>query len=480
MIPSVFSESKCSMRNTPLHSLVSFSRQELNQINFVSKNLPALEYFLKREDIQSATWDIHLRNIGHLLCLFDNVNSQEMNLFNLEKNKNPNYQMTLVDLKILADIIFNYDSESLWNSKVSSRITFFPITCSAETSVHCQGFCSCLSSFVQNRNCYSVFCSNEQQDFYWDKLKSMLEIELKTIHNNLSSRQGGCFLTQPLFLCCKTSCCQVIHKMVALVIVRKPDSEFEVFCFDSFNQFSLFNPVRLRTLIDKEFSSVLNVLSRNHQQIVSGTSGEFSGVLVLADAKLMINFVNKCNSEETITSIFNGTFTAEEVLLKVVNKWFPILKSPSSLGNLLSLQQSSFRDFLIKMTFKFLLRDLLLNFQYFSDSFCSEKASVFAVEKSFISLDYFAVKKGIEEEQKFFETFFLLLSKQNFLFDDVRSIFTSWNTFKNSARNFCRGSSIENLMSSSISYFDWKFTCLKKKDYSSIINASPFPFPKEF
>lgn len=55
MIPSVFSESKCSMRNTPLHSLVSFSRQELNQINFVSKNLPALEYFLKREDIQSAT-----------------------------------------------------------------------------------------------------------------------------------------------------------------------------------------------------------------------------------------------------------------------------------------------------------------------------------------------------------------------------------------------------------------------------------------
>lgn len=106
------------------------------------------------------------------------------------------------------------------------------------------------------------------------------------------------------------------------------------------------------------------------------------------------------------------------------------------------------------MTFKFLLRDLLLNFQYFSDSFCSEKASVFAVEKSFISLDYFAVKKGIEEEQKFFETFFLLLSKQNFLFDDVRSIFTSWNTFKNSARNFCRGSSIENLMSSSISYFD--------------------------
>lgn len=55
MIPSVFSESQCSMRNTPLHSLVSFSRQELNQINFVSKNLPALEYFLKREDIQSAT-----------------------------------------------------------------------------------------------------------------------------------------------------------------------------------------------------------------------------------------------------------------------------------------------------------------------------------------------------------------------------------------------------------------------------------------
>lgn len=250
--------------------------------------LPNLDHYLniwldvKPSHSREDPWRDHLEAIRRLLYYLNSFGNEETSLFNpgelLDNNRilNEKCLTKRLDLQILAELIFHYNLEA---------INFLPLTCNGccinkpRRPFYTSNICESNCLLVSDSSCFK----SARQDF-WKEVEDKLRIITIMLEDPF-----------PLFFYSKTKCCQAIHQVVALVIVKSLDKEdvqkntFKFYYFDSSGEEKL--PIsKLRLAIIKVFGDYpIEVIPCQQQPVGVGMLDDLSGILTLANVKLFID-----------------------------------------------------------------------------------------------------------------------------------------------------------------------------------------------
>lgn len=192
---------------------------------------------------------------------------------------------------------------------------FFSLTCNNYCKPKLYNFdnCGAECTFVSEQSCF------EQIDIsFWTKV----EERFKAIKPILKD-------PFPLFFYHETPCCQAIHQVVALIIVKSLDEEnvqedlFKFYYFDSSGKEKL--PIsNLRSVIVKVFGDYpIKVMPCQQQSF--GMLDDLGGILVLANVKLFIDSYSSLNKSESVVAEKTNIITNSFDYFKLRRNLKPIL-----------------------------------------------------------------------------------------------------------------------------------------------------------
>ena len=327
---------------------------------FINKNLPSLKKTISRTEFQCSSWEYHLKRIAYLLSSLNSICRfpYRSHLFRRRVDKiNPDCPLSLVDLKFLARVSFNYDFE----------VPFFSLKCSANKKDCPDHPCF----FVGSKSCCSL-------DFF---LLSDLKKRLNIIKRDFLI--PGSSQKQVIFFYCETPCCLVVHRVTALVIVKNSGDIFTVRYFDP-SDHDIFE--ELFHFVQEIFNTSL--IFQPSLQYFFGMADNLSGIFSLINVKDFLNYrpINYLDHE-------------------LSNESFLMLKS-------------RLKNFLVWDAVKILRQKLIFNLKIFSRFFSQEreKSLVSYLEKngSPTRSDFLIFKDLIECEQDKFQTLFTLLIQPDY------------------------------------------------------------------
>ena len=444
--------------------------EEQQSRELVYSSLPTLRNFINFEDfsLEDCTWEEHLEKVGHLFYFFQAINSSNSSLFNSKKINDPNLQLNLLDLKIIADLLLNYEPESLWT--LQNKIPFVCIICDGgRQNISCNTFHirkavfdqrSCL--WVNNQSCYSLNCQAKSNNYL------RIEAELIEIKKQLNL-SPSLFAFKTLFLYCETGCCHIVHQVKALIIVKISNNTFKVYHLDSSGRkFSDLDDLVLRL-----FTTPLSLLPYRQQPI--GIPDDLSGLLVFVNVKLLLRAFARVEQ-----------FNEDLVNLNTI---FPSL--PSDFDGY-RLFQGCLKNALIQATFNSLYKKLSFNLLRFGFLFSQRREAILLVrdeklkKKENKSVTFQAVKGVLIEEQDYFEGILDQLEKFFCgVFQSSDRLFFSFEEAKKAIvimskklrKEFPPQSLDNDSFISLVSHLKSELSWIERGDYSSAPSCSPHLIP---
>lgn len=440
-VPSVFSQWGIGEQNIslPLPLIISINLKEREVLEQKQEELAfLLEKSIARQTGVPSTWEKHLESVGRFFSFFSLIGSEDSNFFNPKSVK----PLNLLDIKLLADILFNHDPDFLWAQWPNDY--FFSLICpSNELNCYndpeeiCLRSCCCE---VSDFSCYSNFTD--------EKIKSSIELRLQIVRDYFTNQPLGSSSSRVLFLYCETPCCHVVHQVVALVTIRIPNGAFRVYYLDSSDRrgFDF-----LEDLIYETFQTTINYPCYNQQP--EGSSSIFSGLLALVNAQTLVDCFKTDSSVSDLENVnlfrFNNSLDFSDPLNKL-----------------------HLETFIRRITFRLFWEKFLFHLNCFATLFSRERERAL-VDQTGTQL----IERVFEGYQTQFDQFISLVNKEGEKFSIIKSgeFYSLWSNSKR-------------ILSQFVSNHNWNFPdliirlrtkliFLEQGDYSSILTPSFYPIP---
>ena len=384
-------ENRCSL---PLPFVRTIELDERSLIEIIDSSFTfLLEKTIIEQKEVPYLWESHLSYVGRLLSFFQLINSEKTDFFNPLTEK----PMNVLDLKLLADILFNYDSELIWSSQDDPFILF---PCSP-TKLKClDSGEECLSPcFDQKKNCYSLsYLSNEKCN------KDVIQTKLRAIKESLDVLLPS---SRVLFFCCETFCCKVVHQVTSLIIMKNLDNSFRVFYLDPSD---LSPPAFLNNLVYSIFKVNLFIPNLNQQ---AKNFNSFSGLLTLINVKAWVHEASSLSNVD-----LEKKFRLENYL------------EPDSVFNL------SLKNFILKVTFRLFWEKLLFHLNCFAALFSRERERILTSVGTMSLLELEQVEKIFKERQIMFQNLFAQIVFEKNVFAETTELYTAWNNSRENLSSF--------------------------------------------
>lgn len=414
-------ENHCSLPSPFVRTIELDERSMIETVD--SSFVFLLEKTIAEQKEVPYLWEGHLRYVGRLLSFFQLINSEKTNLFNPLTEK----PMNILDLKLLADILFNYDSNLIWSFQDDLFILF---PCSP-TELKClDNDEECLSPcFDQKKNCYSLsYLSNEKHN------KDIIQTKLRTIKENLDTLPPS---SQVLFFCCETFCCKVIHQVTSLIIMKNLDNSFRVFYLDPSD---LSPPAFLNDLVYSIFKVNLFIPVLNQQ---AKSFSSFSGLLTLINAKAWVHETSLLSNVD-----LEKNFRLENYL------------EPDPVFN------SSLENFILKVTFRLFWEKLLFHLNCFTALFSRERERILTSVGTISPIELEQVKRIFKERQIMFQNLFTQIVFEKNVFAETTELYTDWNNSRENLSSFFKQD-----FSLLTFHLRHELDSLSRQDYPAIISS---------
>lgn len=399
-VTSIFSPWGCGTEQVQKYNLEPVvSVSETRMLNDLRSSLPILNNLLETPEPTLTSWEKHLKEISRLLFYFKLINNpkiSQVSLFNFENPVSTDLTwLSLTDLKILSDLFLSYD-EPLWSGS--------PVRlCSLICKNHCDKSspsCSSKCLLVSAESC-----------FLPSSVEKLNELLSKICYTLLSNKQPK-LITFPFFLYCKTPCCQTIHQVVVLIIIKRNPGNFNVLCCESFERENSFFS-SLDNLIQSIFGCSLEQVPCYQQSI--GFPDDLSGCLALINARHFLNSLKEIKEGEGF----------EFVLEKAKNRSnFPLLTASSSEDYKNNFQRV-FKDMAIRVSLRHLCEKLSSNLCSFAQLFCLEREELLESASAGIPEVF---RELLSERVRSLETLFEIIEEGRKSFSSS-SVFNALNFF---------------------------------------------------
>ena len=459
---------------------------------FINEVFPFLTPILeKKESVPSyCSWEDPLRKISNLFSFLNIIESESVSLFNqgklflnIKKKKNdPNCLINVFDLKILANILFDYDAN---NFNFTECFFFPPLLCVGDNNSTSSPSCTIPSSshnyFSLHPRCLTVSATNPNCFLPCDFSSAIFTNLLDRIRRAYSNIPPGSFLFYSVFFNRETPCCRAIHQAVSLLIIRKPDGTFQaLYCDPSGRPVLPFIPV----LFEKTFpsSSFISVFSLNKFQISEGMPDDFSGLLALINTKFIIEKIIEISDGGG--SIDNQSSCWDECIRRAISKtalFFDITANLRLHTDGYASLQKKVRGCLVEKTIFCFQKKLLINLKLFGYLFSREREKIYANRKD-KNKNYTFLKSAILEEQEIFEKIYTLFIKdqeKSREIEDVQKSFSFIKRFKKSISFFSLDfPSINTYLKEKLAGFDQletDFSTFYPSFFSKIATDLPLP-----